>query len=241
MFKEFFNKDTNKRQRANMWTFSRLVLSFGIPIVAIFGKLITATILTSLAAFTDFMDGKSARKHKSVSSFGIKLDILADKVFSFMMGISLSLVNPLFLFNILGEAIISFINIYYKSKYNLLHPCSSFIGKIKQWPLFATFTLGYLTIFLPWLTNINNILIFISFILQLNVAKDYLIKNNNMVRNKSINVCRNKINKDTDKIINDKCLKDEYTNLRSVISEVSFLESNTEVKNNEKIKKRKLY
>ena len=30
MFKEFFNKETNKKQRANMWTFSRLRLPFFI-------------------------------------------------------------------------------------------------------------------------------------------------------------------------------------------------------------------
>ena len=40
MFKEFFNKETNKKQRANMWTFSRLVLAFFIPIMALIGKLL---------------------------------------------------------------------------------------------------------------------------------------------------------------------------------------------------------
>ena len=35
MFKEFFNKETNKKQRANMWTFSRLIISFLIPICSL--------------------------------------------------------------------------------------------------------------------------------------------------------------------------------------------------------------
>ena len=28
MFKEFFNKETNKKQRANMWSFTRIIIPF---------------------------------------------------------------------------------------------------------------------------------------------------------------------------------------------------------------------
>ena len=42
MFKEFFKKETNKKQRANMWTFARFV----IPVIT----LITSIIAISTAS-----------------------------------------------------------------------------------------------------------------------------------------------------------------------------------------------
>jgi phosphatidylglycerophosphate synthase len=86
MFKEFFNKETNKKQRANMWTFSRLIISIPILILSIIylinfsiPLLITNTILVGMGSITDYFDGKSARKYNSSSEFGKKLDqIVAD-------------------------------------------------------------------------------------------------------------------------------------------------------------------
>ena len=72
MFKEFFNKETNKKQRANMWTFSRLIISIPILILSIMAMinisvplLVSNSVLVALGALTDYFDGKSARKHNS--------------------------------------------------------------------------------------------------------------------------------------------------------------------------------
>ena len=174
--------------------------------------------LTTFGTFTDFMDGRSARKHKSMSYFGLRLDILADKVFAFMQGITLSLINPLFLFNILGEAIISYTNIHYQKKYSHLVPKSSHIGKIKQWPLSIAFILGYLSIFLPQLTLVTNICIFISFMMELAVFKNYVDLNNYRVKEYK-NCCHN-LPKEEIEVKKEKTLRDEYVNLRNVLIEI---------------------
>lgn len=244
MFKEFFNKETNKKQRANMWTFSRLVLAFFIPIMALLGKILTEPIfyiftvgLTSFGTLTDFMDGRSARKHKSMSYFGLRLDILADKVFAFMQAITLSLINPLFLFNILGEAMISYTNLHYQKKYSHLVPKSSYIGKVKQWPLSAAFILGYLSIFLPQLTLTTNIFIFISFIMELVVFKNYIDINNYKVREYNKNCCHN-IQKEEIAIKKEKTLKDEYVNLRNVLIEIKNIKEQENEKLDIKVRKK---
>jgi len=152
MFKEFFNKETNKKQRANMWTFSRLVISLPILIFSIITMinfsmpvLITNSVLVALGAITDVLDGKSARKHNSSSEYGKKLDQIVDKVFSAVIGTTLSIINPIYLIPLIGEAIIASINVPTFIKYKNINDSSSMIGRIKQWPLGVAFFLGYLS------------------------------------------------------------------------------------------------
>ena len=47
MFKEFFNKETNKKQRANMWTFLRLIS----PIFIILLTLVSVFLMFALWIF----------------------------------------------------------------------------------------------------------------------------------------------------------------------------------------------
>ena len=104
MFKEFFNKQTNKKQRANMWSFTRLVLV--IPILFTFvlyiksnndNFLIVAGILALFGGITDYFDGKSARKYNSSSDYGKKLDQISDKTFCGVLSICLTLIYHLFI------------------------------------------------------------------------------------------------------------------------------------------------
>ena len=185
------------------------------------------------------MDGKSARKHHSTSDFGKKLDILSDKVFAFMLGISLSLINPLFIFNILGEALISSINIYYQKKYSHLVPKSSYLGKVKQWPLSVSFILGYLSIFLPNLILITNIFILISFIMELAVFKNYIYRNNYEIKEFKNTKNYQTENNNEITINKEKSLKEEYINLRNVLIEIKNSKEDNIEKENIKIKKRK--
>ncbi len=190
MFKEFFKKDTNKKQRANMWTFSRLVCAFIIPILTAIGAslnslpiLIAAFTTAGLGAMTYFFDGISARKHNSTSEFGALLDVVTDKAFALLLGISLSILNPLFLLNIAGEVAITLTNTIYKLKHEDLKLTASKIGKIKQWPLSLTFILGIMSILFPALTTTTNITIIMTFLAELATMTDYMIKNEKQVKN----------------------------------------------------------
>ena len=189
MFKEFFKKETNKKQRANMWTFSRLVCAFIIPILTAIGALanslpilIAAFTTAGLGATTDFFDGRSARKHNSTSKFGALLDVVTDKTFALLLGISLSILNPLFLLNIAGEVAITITNTIYKLKHEDLKLTASKIGKIKQWPLSLTFVLGILSILFPQLTTVTNITIIITLLTQLATMESYIIDNNKSIK-----------------------------------------------------------
>ena len=189
MFKEFFNKETNKKQRANMWTFSRLVISFLIPICALisiltanFGLFIGSIGLTSFGALTDFLDGKSAKKHNSFSEYGRYLDQIADKVFSIMLSITLTLFNPSFLVALLGESIIALTNASYKVKYKNLKIKSTQIGRIKQWPLFISLVLGFISVMVPLISTVTNICIFITLLLQIATTISYVENNEKAIK-----------------------------------------------------------
>lgn len=228
MFKEFFNKDTNKKQRANMWTFSRLIISFFIPICSIFSIisslplfLVLSLFITSFGALTDFFDGRSARKYNSISEYGALLDQIADKVFSIMIGINVAIFNPLFIITILGEGLIAGTNILYKLKNNKLKIKSAQIGRIKQWPLSASLVLGLLSLLLPGMNIYLNISVIITFILQLITTTSYIKCNNES------------INK----------LKIENKNIKGTsIEEIETINNkNIDVKSNEKYKNKEQY
>lgn len=189
MFKEFFNKQTNKKQRANMLTFSRLIISFIIPILTIVAIISSLQVIftsifiaTGIGALTDFLDGRSARKHNSYSKYGKFLDQLADKSFAGMLGISLSFLNPMFLINILGELIVFATNFAYKLKNENLNLKSTTIGKIKEWPLFISLALGFLSINNPILHNVVNASIFTTLAFQLATIASYINQNETEIK-----------------------------------------------------------
>ena len=142
MFKEFFNKETNKKQRANMWSFSRLIipiitliLSVISIITGVMPLLIASSLIAGFGAVTDRLDGLSSRKHKSTSEYGKVLDQITDKYYAFVVGSNVSLLNPSYIIILLGELLIGAINTTYKLKYKNIDIKSSKIGKIKQVPL----------------------------------------------------------------------------------------------------------
>lgn len=200
MFKEFFKKETNKSQRANMWTFTRLITPFITLIISVIGIItnslslfVISGIIAGMGAATDYFDGKSSRKHKSSSEYGKLLDQVSDKIFAGIIGINLLFVNINYFITLLGETIISLINVGYKLKYKNMNINSTKIGRIKEWPLFLTLALGYLSpISNTWMI-VSNIAILMTFIIQLMSAKSYIIQNENEVK-KIINEKQNKIN-----------------------------------------------
>jgi CDP-diacylglycerol---glycerol-3-phosphate 3-phosphatidyltransferase len=67
----------------NKLTVSRFVLT-GLFLVAMFSRSpvndTIALVLFSIAGLTDYFDGKIARERKLITSFGILMDPLADKI-----------------------------------------------------------------------------------------------------------------------------------------------------------------
>lgn len=184
MFKEFFNKKTNKKQRANMWTFSRLIISIPILIMSILSiinfsmpLLIANSILVGIGAITDYFDGKSARKHGSTSEYGKKLDQIIDKIFSIIIGTTLALINPIYILPLLGEFIIMTSILPFSFKYKNIKDTSAYIGRIKQWPLGISFILGYISTLTASLNIISTISVLITFLLQLATSFAYIKRN----------------------------------------------------------------
>ena len=257
MFKEFFSKKTNKKQRANMLTFSRLLIAPIIPIFAILGLPLAAAISVLVGGFTDYLDGKSARKYNSSSEYGALLDQVVDKVFSGFIGIALSILNPIFLINLLGEIVISTTNIGYKLKYKDLNTDSTIIGKIKQWPLALTFALGFGSFAIPGLINLTNYLIAFTSLMQVMTLGSYIIKNNEQIKstkrkqridkikslandNKDLEIIKTFELENTNSIDNKNSLKKEqYIKLKNVLNEIIDMKSDQDIeylKNYQKIK-----
>ena len=190
MFKEFFNKQTNKKQRANMWSFTRLVLV--IPILFTFvlyiksnndNFLIVAGILALFGGITDYFDGKSARKYNSSSDYGKKLDQISDKTFCGVLSICLTLIYHLFIVTLVMEILIILINSLFNLKFPNINNDSNIIGKIKQWPLFALLFIGFFTIVNPKLYNIVFILFIMTTVMQVLTILSYIDKHNKEIKN----------------------------------------------------------
>ena len=230
MFKEFFNKDTNKKQRANMWTFLRLIIPLITIITSIIAIYISSPILflatgliAGFGAVTDYFDGRSSRKHNSASKYGKLLDQVSDKIFAGIIGINLLFINFNYIFVLLGELLIAAVNVGYKLKYNDLDITSTKIGKIKEWPLFVTLALGFLSPINPTLLAISNTSILLTTLFQLKTAESYLINNNNeakKIENKksNINIQNTEEKEDTKELIfikeKDNTRLDQYKNLK---------------------------
>ena len=182
MFKEFFNKKTNKKQRDNMWTFQRLIIPLITLVTSLSGLIsginilmIISSLLVGFGGLTDFFDGRSARKHNTSSEYGKLLDQVSDKFFAGIIGINIAIINPIFIPIIILEGAIGLVNIYYKKYYPELNDKSKIIGRIKQWPLFATLCLGFLSSINNIFNAIVNSLVIITTILQSLTLTDYAI------------------------------------------------------------------
>lgn len=189
MFKEFFNKETNKKQRANMWTFLRLIVPIPIILCSTGAMLMASNILygvtaglVGFGALTDYFDGKSARKYDSTSEYGKLLDQFADKIFAGIVAINLLLINPVYLISIIGELLIAGVNLGYKLKHKELNISSSKIGKIKQWPLFVSLGLGFLSPINSVLLTIANSSIVVTSLFQLLTTISYIDGNNKEIK-----------------------------------------------------------
>lgn len=262
MFKEFFEKETNKKQRANMWTFTRLitpVITVICSIIAIATMSVSMFIVTGaiagFGALTDKFDGASAKKHKSYSEYGKLLDQVTDKSFAGIIGINLLFLNFNYIFTLLGELVIALVNISYKLKYKDLDINSTMMGKVKQTPLFLSLALGYLSLVNPTMLLISNISIILTILFQLATTASYIKSNNESVKELKNNpldkqihildITENKNEKVKTKsiepnniILNEKISRLEQCNkLKELRNELIIDDTNTEEKTPQKNKK----
>ena len=195
LFDEFFTKEGNKKQQANMWTFTRLVLPFLIVITS--SKSFTSkeernkkiylaysAILASFAAVTDYMDGKTARKYNSTSEYGKLLDQVADKVFAFVLGLNLTNLDHRYLRIVIGEMLISAVNLYYKRKDESINMKSTTIGKLKEWPLFMSLASGYVSSIDNRFDNVKNALMNTTNAMQILTLHSYIKQNKELIKSK---------------------------------------------------------
>ena len=195
LFEEFFTKEGNKKQQANMWTFTRLVLPFLIVITS--SKSFTSkeernkkiylaysAILASFAAVTDYMDGKTARKYNTTSEYGKLLDQVADKVFAFVLGLNLTNLDHRYLRIVIGEMLIASVNLYYKRKDESINMQSTTIGKIKEWPLFMTLASGYISSIDNRFDSVKNVLMNTTSAMQVLTLHSYVKQNKELIKSK---------------------------------------------------------
>lgn len=149
----------------------RILLTPIIIVLGIIQQFPLVILFTCLAAITDCLDGRLARKWNTVSDIGAKLDAIADKVFAIGLSICLTSLSPI-LWGVVGlECTLAICNLvfHYKSKKTE----SLWIGKIKTTVLFimVIFMLG--SHFLPQLSSVATGFIYVSMNLQILCIIEY--------------------------------------------------------------------
>lgn len=131
----------------NALTITRIILTPIIMITGILKQTYIVIILTIIAAITDLLDGKLARKWNVTTLTGAKLDAIADKLFAIgTIGCLITIFKILWIPFIL-EILIAITNLYYHLRSKRTE--SLMIGKIKTVLLFTTVIIGIITTFVP--------------------------------------------------------------------------------------------
>lgn len=153
-----------KKQLANILSWQRILIPF--LLLCTLANPVLSLFLTAIGGLSDLFDGYLARKLNTHSKYGKLLDQMTDKFFSSSLAIILMIQNPIFIPIISLELSISMINIYYKNKNPKISDDSSLIGKFKQFPLFITLSLGFISHLSTLLTILTNALAIITTLCQ---------------------------------------------------------------------------
>ncbi len=167
-----------KKYLPNILTSLRIIAVPFIIYLGIKSNWLVLLILGVFVALTDFFDGYFARHFNSTSSFGAKLDTIADKLLAFALLIILIFQHSGYFYIFIMECLIALFNLYvfYKTKMGE----SLLIGKIKTWVIFITIQLGFLTIIFPSLKILLSIGVVITLILQLLTLIQYISNYNEL-------------------------------------------------------------
>ena len=145
-----------------------------------------------------------------------------------MISINIAIINPIYIPVVLMELAISGVNMYYKHKYPNISDKSSMIGKIKQWPLFASLFLGFLSPINELLNVIATNLVILTLIMQSVTLTEYSLSKYKEAKE----LDKNKNNDIT--IINEDIK--EKDNIKTKI--ITYNKTITKKKNKVKVKKK---
>ena len=162
-----------KKYIPNILTTLRIVL---VPLMFYLGLTNHYKIFIALAvtvALLDYFDGFFARKWESTSTLGMTLDAIADKFFAISLLILLIIKNPAFFYVLVLECFIALLNIYFFIKKKI--SASLLVGKIKTWIICITIIVGFIGLAIPYLSNIVDIAIIITVLLQVTTLIGYFI------------------------------------------------------------------
>lgn len=150
------------------------------------GKYIALTLFV-IASFTDFLDGYLARKYKLVTNFGKFMDPLADKLL-----VSAALISFVELQTLPAWIVITIISReFIISGFRLVASDNGVVIAASYWGKFKTVTQMIMIILLildfqsNYFVILENIFIYLALILTIVSLLDYLIKNKNVLKERS--------------------------------------------------------
>lgn len=127
-----------KKNIPNILTILRIILTILSSILLLNNYYTIAIIFLIFGALTDFLDGYFARKFKAASILGAKLDQLSDKLYTFLICITLIILgNNYLIITVVIELVFSLI-VSYKTFKNDHWQESTRYGKIKTTYIFIT-------------------------------------------------------------------------------------------------------
>ncbi len=157
----------------NFLTLLRILLLPFIVVFIVKGHLLLALLLFLVSAITDFLDGYIARKQRSVTSLGILLDPVADKLLTSSTLISLAYVklcDPYSVITIVGrEEAVTGMRAIAASR-GLVIPASKG-GKLKTVLIMVSVVL-----FLSGFRSIGELLLILSAFVALYTGFDYFVR-----------------------------------------------------------------
>ena len=173
-----------KKYIPNILTTLRIVL---VPLMFYLGLTNHYKIFIALAvtvALLDYFDGFFARKWESTSTLGMTLDAIADKFFAISLLILLIIKNPAFFYVLVLECFIALLNLYFFIKRKV--SASLLVGKIKTWLICITIIVGFIGLAIPYLSNLVDIAIIITVLLQVTTLIGYFIYWQQLKKSKDI-------------------------------------------------------
>lgn len=164
-------------------TILRMILSIAFMVFALLPHTwskITALVVFIIAALTDLIDGKWARKQKNVTDLGAFLDPLADKMLvnlAFLVLVYLGVV-PLWVFAIILVRDFAVDGMRMMSAKSGVTISASKLGKWKTTLQMASLVIILLNLItnLEALTILGNIVLYLALLLTVLSGADYLIK-----------------------------------------------------------------
>jgi len=193
-YKDDFDKCKNDLKNIKTWykqipnflTLSRLLGAIPINVLFFAGNVMPAIILTLLLLSTDMFDGKLARKWNVESKLGADMDAICDKVMFLGLALPLVMVNPLIIFNIFSEGVISFINLY--GRLSGFDTRTLYSGKVKTCFLSVLLFMGHATHFFDIPMIVLNIMMLITSVSQKIAILDYMKVYKEMRKEKDMNI-----------------------------------------------------